>query len=194
MATICRSTSGVRGRGNPSGRPGGGRRQAGDGEQRLLRGGLTVRNGFGGHRPVPLPTVYLGGSSDAAVDVAAAEADVFLTWSEPPAQVAEKLAGVQDRAAEYGRRVRGGIRLHVISRDTADGLGRGRAAHRGARRRDHRATPASCAVSDPKGSAACSNCMAATGTGCWSGRTCGPVRPRPWPGGRVPRSSEATTR
>ena len=27
---------------------------------------------------------------------------------------------MQDRAAEYGRRVRGGIRLHVISRDTTD--------------------------------------------------------------------------
>jgi alkanesulfonate monooxygenase len=33
------------------------------------------------------PKIYLGGSSPAAVDVAAAHADVYLTWGEPPSQV-----------------------------------------------------------------------------------------------------------
>ncbi|MDJ0393292.1 LLM class flavin-dependent oxidoreductase [Rhodococcus sp. G-MC3] len=75
--------------------------------------------GFGGHLPVPLPDVYLGGSSPAAIEVAAAQAEVFLTWGEPPAQVAEKIAAAKDAAGGKGRTIRGGIRLHVITRDTA---------------------------------------------------------------------------
>ena len=37
---------------------------------------------------------------------------------EPPAQVAEKIAQVREKAARHGRRVRFGIRLHVIVRET----------------------------------------------------------------------------
>lgn len=76
--------------------------------------------GFGGYAPVALPDVYLGGSSPAAIDVAAAEADVFLTWGEPPAQVAEKIDVVKKAARARGREIRGGIRLHVITRETAE--------------------------------------------------------------------------
>jgi alkanesulfonate monooxygenase len=65
------------------------------------------------------PDVYLGGSSDDAVELAAAQADVFLTWGEPPAQVAEKVQRVTRRARELGRELRFGIRLHVISRPHA---------------------------------------------------------------------------
>jgi alkanesulfonate monooxygenase len=65
------------------------------------------------------PRVYLGGSSAAAVDVAAAHADVYLTWGEPPAQVADKIAAVRARAEDLGRDIRFGIRLHAIARDTA---------------------------------------------------------------------------
>ncbi|GAA5038805.1 LLM class flavin-dependent oxidoreductase [Microbacterium fluvii] len=66
-----------------------------------------------------VPEIYLGGSSDAAVEVAAQHADVFLTWGEPPAQVAEKIARVEECAAERGRALRYGIRFHVIARPTA---------------------------------------------------------------------------
>jgi alkanesulfonate monooxygenase len=70
--------------------------------------------------PYPVrPDVYLGGSSDAAIDVAARHADVYLTWGEPPAQVAEKLDRVRAAADRAGRALRFGIRLHVIARDTA---------------------------------------------------------------------------
>lgn len=69
--------------------------------------------------PEPLPTVYFGGSSDAAVPVAAKYADVYLTWGEPPAQVARKLAWVRQHAETAGRRLRFGIRLHTISRDSS---------------------------------------------------------------------------
>jgi alkanesulfonate monooxygenase len=65
------------------------------------------------------PDVYLGGSSSAALDVAAAYADVYLTWGEPPDAVAEKLERVRERADAAGRELRFGIRLHVIARDTS---------------------------------------------------------------------------
>jgi alkanesulfonate monooxygenase len=71
--------------------------------------------------PAPLwPDIYLGGSSDAALDVAARYADVYLTWGEPPAAVAGKLDQVRERAKLADRELRFGIRLHVIARDTAD--------------------------------------------------------------------------
>lgn len=66
------------------------------------------------------PEIYFGGSSAEAVEVAAAQADVYLTWGEPPAQVAEKLARVRQRASELDRELRFGIRLHVITRDTSE--------------------------------------------------------------------------
>lgn len=65
------------------------------------------------------PTIYLGGSSLAAIDVAAEHADVYLTWGEPPDQVAEKIDRVRERADAVGRRLRFGIRLHAITRDTS---------------------------------------------------------------------------
>jgi alkanesulfonate monooxygenase len=68
----------------------------------------------------PRPGIYLGGSSPAALDVAARYADVYLTWGEPPAAVAEKLDAVRELAAEHGRELRFGIRLHVIARERAE--------------------------------------------------------------------------
>jgi alkanesulfonate monooxygenase len=70
--------------------------------------------------PEPVPQVYFGGSSPAAGPVAARHVDVYLTWGEPPAQVAEKIAWMRQLAAAEGRTLRFGIRLHVITRDTAD--------------------------------------------------------------------------
>ncbi|WP_182086282.1 FMNH2-dependent alkanesulfonate monooxygenase [Aureimonas sp. ME7] len=64
------------------------------------------------------PPIYFGGSSEAGVDVAAEHVDLFLTWGEPPAQVAEKIERVRRAAAARGRTVRFGIRLHVIVRET----------------------------------------------------------------------------
>ncbi|MEU1054616.1 LLM class flavin-dependent oxidoreductase [Streptomyces sp. NPDC005876] len=69
--------------------------------------------------PDPVPRVYFGGSSPAAAEVAARHADVYLTWGEPPAQVAEKVARLRELAAARGRTLRFGVRLHVITRDTA---------------------------------------------------------------------------
>lgn len=66
----------------------------------------------------PYPSLWFGGSSPAALKVAAKHIDVYLTWGEPPAQVAEKIAKVRALAALEGRTVRFGIRLHVIVRET----------------------------------------------------------------------------
>ena len=70
--------------------------------------------------PDPVPEVYFGGSSPAAGTVAAKYADVYLTWGEPPAAVAGKIAWIRDLAAAEGRQLRFGIRMHVFNRDTAD--------------------------------------------------------------------------
>ncbi|WP_239132861.1 LLM class flavin-dependent oxidoreductase [Paractinoplanes durhamensis] len=70
--------------------------------------------------PDPLPEVYFGGSSPAALDVAAKHVDVYLTWGEPPAAVAEKIDRVRTLADKEGRELRYGLRVHVIARDTAE--------------------------------------------------------------------------
>ncbi|TGQ85517.1 FMNH2-dependent alkanesulfonate monooxygenase [Mesorhizobium sp. M8A.F.Ca.ET.208.01.1.1] len=66
------------------------------------------------------PPLYFGGSSDAGHDLAADLVDMYLTWGEPPAQVAEKLASARAKAALRGRELRFGIRLHFIVRETED--------------------------------------------------------------------------
>jgi len=66
----------------------------------------------------PYPPLYFGGSSPAAHELAAKHVDAYLTWGEPPAAVAEKIADVRARAAKHGRTVRFGVRLHVIVRET----------------------------------------------------------------------------
>jgi alkanesulfonate monooxygenase len=67
----------------------------------------------------PHPPLYFGGSSDSGQAVAAKHADVYLTWGEPPNDVAAKIAAAKEAAAMQGRTLRFGIRLHVIVRETA---------------------------------------------------------------------------
>ncbi len=66
----------------------------------------------------PHPPLWFGGSSPAAMDVAAKHIDVYLTWGEPPQQVSEKIQKMRELAAAQGRTIRFGIRLHVIVRET----------------------------------------------------------------------------
>ncbi|MES0127682.1 FMNH2-dependent alkanesulfonate monooxygenase [Mesorhizobium sp. M0029] len=68
----------------------------------------------------PHPPLYFGGSSDAANAVAAEQIDKYLTWGEPPADVAAKVEHVRGLAEKAGREVSFGIRLHVIVRETND--------------------------------------------------------------------------
>jgi alkanesulfonate monooxygenase len=66
----------------------------------------------------PRPPLYFGGSSDAGQELAAEQVDLYLTWGEPVDAVAQKIAAVRKRAAACGRRLRFGIRLHFIVRET----------------------------------------------------------------------------
>lgn len=84
------------------------------GEYINVRGGQLIFRG----PQTPYPPLYFGGSSPAAQVVAAKHVDVYLTWGEPPDQVAEKIAEVREKAAEYGRQLRFGMRLHMIVRET----------------------------------------------------------------------------
>ena len=73
--------------------------------------------------PPEWPEIYLGGASPAALRTASRQADVYLTWGEPPAQVAEQLARVREeeaRVRELEDPLRFGIRLHVVARADAD--------------------------------------------------------------------------
>lgn len=70
--------------------------------------------------PPTRPQIFFGGSSTAALDVAAKYSDVYLTWGEPPEQVANKVQRVREAAAAVGRELDYGIRLHVIARPTAE--------------------------------------------------------------------------
>jgi len=92
--------------------------------RQLMQGGkvnfqgkhLRIEEGTLLYPPVnqPYPPLYFGGSSAAGNDVAAKHVDVYLTWGEPPAQVAEKIANAKMIAAKQGRTLSFGIRLHVI--------------------------------------------------------------------------------
>jgi alkanesulfonate monooxygenase len=81
---------------------------------------ITVEDGRILYPPIqtPHPPFYFGGSSDAGIDVAVDTVDKYLTWGEPPAQVAEKIARVRGIAEQRGRKITFGIRLHVIVRHT----------------------------------------------------------------------------
>lgn len=72
------------------------------------------------NRPDPVPAVFFGGSSGPAGPVAAKYSDVYLTWGEPLAAVGQKLDWVRGLAADQGRKLQFGLRIHVISRDTSE--------------------------------------------------------------------------
>ena len=64
------------------------------------------------------PPFYFGGLSEAAREVAARAADVFLMWPDTMDGVATVLADLRERAARHGRTLRFGYRAHVIVRET----------------------------------------------------------------------------
>jgi alkanesulfonate monooxygenase len=66
----------------------------------------------------PYPPLWFGGSSPAGIDVAAEHCDVYLTWGEPPADVAAKVAVARAAAEKRGRTFTFGLRLHIVVRET----------------------------------------------------------------------------
>jgi alkanesulfonate monooxygenase len=81
---------------------------------------IRIEDGRVFYPPVqaPHPPLYFGGSSAAGISVAADLVDTYLTWGEPPADVAGKLNNVAREAVARGRALNYGIRLHVIVRET----------------------------------------------------------------------------
>ncbi|ALS24006.1 MULTISPECIES: FMNH2-dependent alkanesulfonate monooxygenase [Paenibacillus] len=66
------------------------------------------------------PPLFIGASSEAGHAVAAKHIDTYLTWAETPAMVAEKIADVRSRAQALGRRIKFGLRVQIIVRETAE--------------------------------------------------------------------------
>lgn len=66
------------------------------------------------------PPFYFGGFSPAAKDTAAEHADVFLTWPDTVAGVADTVTEMTERASGYDRELKYGLRAHVIVRETED--------------------------------------------------------------------------
>jgi alkanesulfonate monooxygenase len=93
---------------------------ASGGEANLQGNYLDVRGGKLLFPPMqkPYPPLWFGGSSPIAQQIAAKHVDVYLTWGEPPAQVAQKIAAVRRLAEAEGRKLKFGIRLHIIVRET----------------------------------------------------------------------------
>jgi alkanesulfonate monooxygenase len=83
---------------------------------------LKVKGGKLSFPPVqrPHPPLWFGGSSDAALDLAADQVETYLTWGEPLEQVAQKIEAARSRAAARGRTLRFGMRIHLIVRETEE--------------------------------------------------------------------------
>ena len=66
-----------------------------------------VRGAQSDVRPVqqPRPTIMFGGASEGALEMGAAECDVFAIYAEPRATTAERIAEFRGRAATHGRSV-----------------------------------------------------------------------------------------
>ncbi|MCY1393751.1 Methanesulfonate monooxygenase [compost metagenome] len=66
-----------------------------------------VEQAFSAIKPLQQPhlPVYFGGSSEAALQVAGKQADVFMLWGEPLAQAAETIAAVRAEAQRHGREI-----------------------------------------------------------------------------------------
>lgn len=71
-----------------------------------------------GHNAGAGPLLYFGGTSDGARDVCARYCDVFLMWPETEELLYGNMQDVSRRAAQYGRTVDFGLRIHVIVRET----------------------------------------------------------------------------
>ena len=64
------------------------------------------------------PLFYFGGQSEAAKEVAAECADVYLMWPDTLSNVSGLLDEMRDRADGHDRELRFGYRVHVVVRET----------------------------------------------------------------------------
>ena len=64
------------------------------------------------------PPLYFGGLSPDAREAAAKAADVYLMWPDQMPAVQEIIADMTARAANHGRKLKFGYRVHVVVRET----------------------------------------------------------------------------
>jgi alkanesulfonate monooxygenase len=64
------------------------------------------------------PLLYFGGISPGSKEVCAKYCDVFLMWPEPEENIYATMQDLSQRAANHGRKIDFGMRLHVIVRET----------------------------------------------------------------------------
>ena len=64
--------------------------------------------------------LYFAGASPPAIEVGAAQADVYAFWGEPRAAVAARMEAIEQAAAERGRTLRYSISLRPIIADTEE--------------------------------------------------------------------------
>ena len=79
-----------------------------------IRGGQPV----GAAVQSPYPPIWVGGSSDVAIDLAAKHGDVYASWAEPLDKQAAHVAHFRAAAAKHGREVETAMTVHVVVRDT----------------------------------------------------------------------------
>ena len=81
---------------------------------------VTLRGARCVPTPVATPRFYQGGASPRAEALAAREADVYLLWIEPLADIAARVERVRAAYAACGRVAAFGLRTHLVVRDDPD--------------------------------------------------------------------------
>ncbi len=66
------------------------------------------------------PLLYFGGISPGSKEICAKYCDVFLMWPEPEENIYATMQDLSQRAAQHGRTIDFGLRIHVIVRDTEE--------------------------------------------------------------------------
>lgn len=79
----------------------------------------SIENG-GLPRPLRVPPkLFMGGSSADGVAIAGKHAEIHLSYSETPPQIAETIGKVREAAAQHGREPEFGMLISVITRETS---------------------------------------------------------------------------
>ncbi|MEM7162549.1 MAG: LLM class flavin-dependent oxidoreductase [Bacteroidota bacterium] len=63
------------------------------------------------------PLLYFGGYSPSAIDLCAEFCDVYLMWPETESKLQEHMVNMSEKAAQFGRTVDFGLRVHVVVRE-----------------------------------------------------------------------------
>jgi alkanesulfonate monooxygenase len=64
--------------------------------------------------------LYFGGASLPAIEIGAEQADVYMLWGEPLAEIAKRISEIRAAAARFGRTVRFSVSTRPILADTED--------------------------------------------------------------------------